>query len=115
MRVSTVTPALCLTLASCTGADSGRVPGVVDDARLVGAGANPDNWLTCGRTYAEQRFSPLSQISEATVNRLGLSWYADVLSSRLDRGPESWTGPGLVSGGEDIAVPVRKRCRNLPG
>jgi quinohemoprotein ethanol dehydrogenase len=82
MRVSTVTLALCLTLASCTGTDSGRVPGVVDDARLVGAGADPDNWLTYGRTYAEQRFSPLSQISQATVDRLGLSWYADMGSLR---------------------------------
>jgi glucose dehydrogenase len=28
-----------------------------------------------GRTYSEQRFSPLNQIDEHNVGRLGLAWY----------------------------------------
>ncbi len=32
------------------------------------------DWTTYGRTYDEQRFSPLTQINEQTVGRLGLVW-----------------------------------------
>ena len=34
------------------------------------------DWLTSGRTYDEQRFSPLDQINDANVGQLGLAWYA---------------------------------------
>ena len=32
----------------------------VDAARLVAADQDPANWMTYGRTYSEQRFSPLA-------------------------------------------------------
>ena len=35
---------------------------------------NEGNWLLYGRTYNGQRFSPLKQINEQTVARLGLAW-----------------------------------------
>ena len=38
----------------------------VNAARLTAADGDRDNWLTHGRTYDEQRFSPLSQIRRAT-------------------------------------------------
>jgi PQQ-dependent dehydrogenase (methanol/ethanol family) len=50
----------------------------VSDARLVNADADQDNWLTNGRTYKEQRHSPLTQINEETAARLGLIWHADM-------------------------------------
>jgi quinohemoprotein ethanol dehydrogenase len=37
-------------------------------------GTNGADWTTYGRTYDEQRFSPLTQINEQTVVRLGLLW-----------------------------------------
>ncbi len=46
----------------------------VDDNRLVGADEQVGNWLTHGRNYAEDRFSPLDEISVETVDRLGLVW-----------------------------------------
>jgi quinohemoprotein ethanol dehydrogenase len=49
----------------------------VDGARISAAAGDPANWLTTGRTYSEERFSPLSQINEGNVSRLGLSWYFD--------------------------------------
>jgi PQQ-dependent dehydrogenase (methanol/ethanol family) len=55
---------------------------VVDDARLVNADSDQENWLTNGRTYKEQRHSPLTQINEGTVDRLGLAWYADMATMR---------------------------------
>ena len=42
----------------------------VDDARLLNAAHDQDNWLLHGRTYDNQRFSPLTQISQANVKRL---------------------------------------------
>jgi len=52
--------------------------GAIDDAALANAAADSANWLTYGRTYEEQRFSPLTQIDEGTVGRLELAWYYDV-------------------------------------
>ena len=42
--------------------------------------------MTYGRTYSEQRFSPLDQITADNVNLLGLAWYADF---DIDRGQEA--------------------------
>lgn len=54
----------------------------VDMARLTGADGDVANWLTTGRTYDEQRFSPLDQIRPENVGRFGLAWYADLNMSR---------------------------------
>jgi glucose dehydrogenase len=35
----------------------------VSDAQIVKAESQPGNWLTYGRTYSEQRFSPLRAIN----------------------------------------------------
>ncbi|MEE8117604.1 MAG: PQQ-dependent dehydrogenase, methanol/ethanol family [Gemmatimonadales bacterium] len=51
---------------------------LVDDARLANADQDHENWLTNGRTYKEQRHSPLTQIDQETIGRLGLAWYADM-------------------------------------
>ena len=39
-------------------------------------------WTSVAGTWAEQRFSPLTQINERTVGRLGLAWYADLNTYR---------------------------------
>ena len=70
----------CL-LATLTGCSS-QPDGIVDDARLVAAADDADNWLSHGRTYDEQRFSPLTQIDDSTVSRLGLAWHADLDTAR---------------------------------
>lgn len=44
--------------------------------------ADPRSWVTHGGTYAEQRYSPLSQINETTLDRLGLAWSFDMQSER---------------------------------
>jgi len=58
----------------------------VDHARLLAADEEPGNWMTYGRTYDEQRFSPLKQINDANVGQLGLAWYFDL---RTHRGVEA--------------------------
>ena len=46
----------------------------VDGARIINANAEPGAWLSHGRTYSEQRFSPLKQINLENVDELGLAW-----------------------------------------
>ncbi len=53
-------------------------PAAVDAARLLRADADPGQWLSDGRTYSSQRFSPLTQINPGNVDKLGLAWYADL-------------------------------------
>ena len=54
----------------------------VDSQSLLAAGDNRSEWLTHGRTYDEQRFSPLAQIDTGNVKRLGLAWFADLDTAR---------------------------------
>ena len=60
----------------------GGTPAAVDGKRLTHANDEPGQWLIEGRTYDEERFSPLKQINTETVSRLGLAWYADFDSNR---------------------------------
>ena len=57
-------------------------PGRVDGARIAAADREPGNWLAHGRTYSEQRFSPLSGIDRASVKKLGLAWAVDTATTR---------------------------------
>jgi PQQ-dependent dehydrogenase (methanol/ethanol family) len=52
----------------------------VSDLRLRAADAEGEaaNWLAHGRGYAEQRFSPLDQINNHNVDKMGLAWSYDV-------------------------------------
>ncbi len=54
----------------------------VKDAQIVNADHQPENWLTYGRTYSEQRFSPLQAINDKNAGRLGLAWYLDLDTKR---------------------------------
>jgi quinohemoprotein ethanol dehydrogenase len=56
----------------------------VDAVRLVHADNEPGNWMSYGRTYDEQRFSPLKQINDQNVGQLALAWYVDLDSHRGD-------------------------------
>ncbi|WP_232059181.1 PQQ-dependent dehydrogenase, methanol/ethanol family [Kineobactrum salinum] len=50
--------------------------------RIVQADREPENWLSHGRTYAEDRFSPLKQINTGNAGRLRLAWYHDLDTAR---------------------------------
>jgi quinohemoprotein ethanol dehydrogenase len=47
--------------------------------RLLAANdaANAGQWMSHGRDYSEQRFSPLQKINTGNVAQLGLAWFAD--------------------------------------
>lgn len=69
------------------------VTGSVDADRIINANSEPQNWLAHGRTYDEQRFSPLNRINADNVADLGLAWYFD---TGTDRGLEA--SPIVVDG-----------------
>jgi quinohemoprotein ethanol dehydrogenase len=50
----------------------------VNAARLTAADSEPGNWMSYGRTYDEQRFSPLEQINAQNVSGLHLAWHYDL-------------------------------------
>jgi alcohol dehydrogenase (cytochrome c) len=64
--------ALALRSSFRAGRPTGRAP--VSDTRLLAAKSAPENWLTHGRDYSNQRYSPLTQINRKTVGRLGPVW-----------------------------------------
>jgi quinohemoprotein ethanol dehydrogenase len=57
-------------------------PAWVDAERILAADSEPENWLAHGRTWSEQRFSPLDQVNASNVEQLGLAWYLDLDTSR---------------------------------
>jgi PQQ-dependent dehydrogenase (methanol/ethanol family) len=51
---------------------------VVDDAALKTGSQNGAEWLSYNVNWAEQRYSPLNQITDGNVSRLGLAWSYDI-------------------------------------
>jgi quinohemoprotein ethanol dehydrogenase len=54
----------------------------VDAKRLLGADNEPGNWMSHGRTYSEQRHSPLTVVNRDNVKDLGLAWSFDLNTAR---------------------------------
>jgi quinohemoprotein ethanol dehydrogenase len=59
-----------------------EAPVKVDAARMNNADRDAANWLSYGRTYSEQRFSPLTKITSDNAKQLGLAWFADLDTNR---------------------------------
>ncbi|HEX6860058.1 MAG TPA: PQQ-dependent dehydrogenase, methanol/ethanol family [Caulobacteraceae bacterium] len=56
--------------------------GPIDGGRIVNADATAGEWLTHGRTYSEQRYSPLDEINRGNVAKLNLAWSFDLPEER---------------------------------
>jgi quinohemoprotein ethanol dehydrogenase len=77
------------------------------DAQRLRAADSPENageWMSYGRDYSEQRYSPLKQINPDSVKRLGLAWYADL----TERGGSYETTPIVVDGRLFLTSPWSK-------
>jgi quinohemoprotein ethanol dehydrogenase len=78
--------------ADCGGPDSHKTGGAhagedskaadIDDTRIRNADREPGNWMSYGRTYDEQRFSPLKDVNDRNVGQLGLAWHYDLDTRR---------------------------------
>lgn len=85
-----MTPALDV---AATAVDMRRDAAAIDGDRIIAADSEPQNWLAHGRTYSEQRYSPLDNINTENVGELGLEW---VFETGTDRGLEA--SPIVVDG-----------------
>ena len=68
--------------ATNRGASEPPAAAAVNAQRLIGADTEPGQWLSTGRTYGEQRFSPLTELDTSNVGELGLAWYGDFTNGR---------------------------------
>ncbi len=83
MRALTVVVGLsALTTVSPACRSAVEAPRSVDTQRIAAADGEPGSWLTHGRTFGEQRFSPLSRVNADTVGELGLAWHYELKTSR---------------------------------
>jgi len=85
-----VTALVAMSLCSAVAA-AGKPRGgaaTVDGTRVIAADSEPQNWLAHGRTYGEQRYSPLAKIHDGNVAGLGLAWaYATGTTRGLQASP----------------------------
>ncbi|MEP7247027.1 MAG: PQQ-binding-like beta-propeller repeat protein [Gammaproteobacteria bacterium] len=65
----------------------------VNAKRLSAPDDNSSQWMTTGRNYGEQRFSPLTKIFTENVAQLGLAWYGD-----FDTHREQQSTPIVIDG-----------------
>ena len=66
---------LLLFIFSCSEAVDSKNP-------LVDFNSSPNEWLLHGRTYAEERHSPLDQINTTNIDQIGLSWSFETGTNR---------------------------------
>ena len=78
-----------LALAACTSTSPGA-PSSSGTARIIAADTEPGSWLTHGRTYGEQRFSPLTH-QHRDRRRLGLAWTYELDEPTAACRPPRWS------------------------
>ncbi len=72
--------------ASSSHESAAKHRGAVDETRLAAADRDSADWLTNGRTYSEQRFSPLKQITDMNVAQLKPAWQFILNTNRGQEG-----------------------------
>ena len=64
-----------------SSADTPAKPGNVTEDRVIAEASDGSNWLVGGRTFDEQHFSPLKQVTDKNIGNLGLAWATDIESA----------------------------------
>lgn len=88
---------------SHTSAGGSAKSGNVTEARIAADASDGTNWLLNGRTFDEGHFSPLKQITDQNIGKLGLAWYLDV-----DSAVGLVSEPIVVDGIAYISAPLSK-------
>jgi quinohemoprotein ethanol dehydrogenase len=101
LALTTLCLAIALIIAVRSSADNQTRMGDVTEARALAEGAEGDNWLLNGRTFDEQHFSPLKEITDKNVSGLGLAWYLDI-----DSGMGIVSEPIVVDGVAYVSAPL---------
>ena len=81
--------------------------GLIDTQRIVAADEAPGDWLSYGRDYGEQRFSPLTQVNKKTIKDLELAWSFDMYTNRgLEASPIVVDGIMYMTGSWSVVFAV---------
>ena len=75
----------------------------VTDAKVIAEQSKGSDWLVGGRTFDEQHFSPLRQITDKNIGNLGLAWVTDIESPM-----GLATEPLVVDGVIYVSAPMSK-------
>ncbi|HLK19736.1 MAG TPA: PQQ-binding-like beta-propeller repeat protein [Bryobacteraceae bacterium] len=68
-------------IAVLASADTSPKAGDVSQSRVMSEVSTGANWLVGGRDFSEQHFSPLTQVSDKNIGKLGLAWSTDIEST----------------------------------
>jgi PQQ-dependent dehydrogenase (methanol/ethanol family) len=72
-----------LALAACGEAKLAAITAAeVNGDAIIAADKRPEIWISHGRTYSEQRYSPLQQVTTANVKELGIAWVGELDANR---------------------------------
>ena len=81
--------------------------GLIDTKRILAADEAPGDWLSYGRDYGEQRFSPLTQVNKETIKDLELAWSFDMYTNRgLEASPIVVDGIMYMTGSWSVVFAV---------
>ncbi len=87
-----------------------KVVGAVQDQQISNIDDNSGDWLTYGRNYGEERFSPLGQITKDNVGQLGLAWSLNLGTKRgIEATPLVVDGIMFISGPWSIVYAIDTR------
>src|SRR5690606_1606871 len=77
---------LAVFVAASCGESNTPAPAItaaqVNGEAIIDADKRPGVWLSHGRTYSEQRYSPLKQVNAANVTSLGVAWTTELDTNR---------------------------------
>ncbi len=107
MRISAIAGAL-LGAVLCTAVHAETTV----DGRAIADEKQGANWLSYGRTYSEQRFSPLADINADNVAKLKLDWFLDLAEHKsLLATPLIVDGVMYFSGSYSVVIAVDLKSR----
>ena len=86
----------------------------VGDAELRSSDKDAGNWLMYGRTYDDHRFSPLKQINEQSIPKLGLAWNREMGTTRgLEATPLVKDGVLYTTGSWSVVYAIDAKTGNV--
>jgi len=95
---------------ACMAFGSAQQKPPVDDAALRSVEKRNQEWLSYGRDYYEQRFSPLDQINDKNVAQLGLAWQFETATERgLEATPLVVDGVMYATGSWSVTYAIDAR------
>ena len=91
-----------------------KVVSAVQDKQISTIEDNSGDWLTYGRNYGEERFSPLGQITKENVSQLGLAWSLNLGTKRgIEATPLVVDGIMFISGPWSVVYAINTRNGKL--